>query len=368
MIRVLFTSGTAFQYLDAVLPALERLDYQFSKAALDTICGPPPRGLPRAARRYYFDRRMMRRYRDAIEAFCPDVIHVMGLRAHLIKTLAAIRPYRTVGLVYERISAGGINPLSPLDPILFRSNRIDRMIMPSKAMLNNWMGGRYTRWIARRERCETLHYAFALPEPIGADERKALRVRLGLDPDAFIVGTACLVRPWKAVDFAAEVVASIDTNRPLIFAVLGGWPSNSSYVERVKAAGGSRLKLLGHVPDAHKIMAVFDLYITPTYLPGESFGMAFAEAMAHGVPALTMNYGASAEVCDHGFSGYALPENKAIWRRHIVELMENDALRAQMGRAARQRIADRFSPEVRARDYDRVYRTVVDERGGWAGK
>ncbi|MCC0039332.1 MAG: glycosyltransferase family 4 protein [Brucellaceae bacterium] len=360
--RVLFASATEFQYLGAVLPALEQRGYAFRKVGLDTLCGDGPRFLPASMRRYYHDRRMLQPYRDVIEEFRPDIVHVMGLRSYLLKTLAVLKDYPGIGLIYERISAGGINILSPLDPLLFRSDRIDRMVMPSKAMLNNWMGSAYTRLIARRERCEPLHYAFPLPQPLSAEARRTLRLELGLDPDAFIVGTVCHIRPWKAVEFVAEAVSSIATDRRLQFAVAGGWDARSGYVDTVRAAGGARLKLLGHVPEAHRIMGAFDLYVTPTFLPGESFGMAFAEAMAWGVPGITMNYGASAEVCDHGFTGYALPENKAVWRRHIAELMQDDALRQAMGKAARQRIADRFTPEKRAADYDRVYRTVAEER------
>lgn len=363
--RVMLVSVSGFQYLAAVMPAMEEQGVAYRRLATTSLDGQPSASWPAAVRRYAFGRRLIADYRKQIEAFRPDLVHVMGVRPTVIMTLAAMRPYPTVGLVHERISAGGMNVFSPLDPVLFRRRRIDRIIMPSRSMLNNWMGSRYTRWLAAPRRNEVLHYAFRLPDPTSPEDKRALRQDLGLNPDAFVIGTVCHIRPWKAVEFVADIVRSLEVDRRVEFAVVGGWNPKSNYIRRIRETGGDRLRLLGHVPEAHRIMAAFDLYVTPTLLPGESFGMAFAEAMAHGVPGITMNYGASAEVCDHGFTGYALPENQSVWRRHIVELIEDDALRNAMGRAARTRIADRFSPDVRARDYLRVYRTVIEERGGW---
>jgi len=364
--RVMLISNTGFQYLAAVIPAMEKLGVVCKTVSASSFGRAIPDYFPSQFRRYYFDRKTILDLRDAIAAFRPDVVHVTGIRSVLLKVLVAMRPFETVAMVHERIAAAGMNVFSPLDPFLFRTRRIDRLIMPSRAMLNNWMGSHYLRWLAPPRRNEVLHYAFNLPAPTSAEQKRVLQRELGLNPDAFIIGSVCNIRPWKAVAFVAEIVASLDTARPVIFAVVGGWRStHSQYIEKIRAAGGERLALLGHIPQAERVMPAFDLYTTPTYLPGESFGMAFAEAMSHGVPGITMNYGASAEVCDHGHTGYALPENKSVWRRHILELIENDALRTSMGQAARQRIAERFSPENRASDYFRIYQTAIEERGGW---
>jgi glycosyltransferase involved in cell wall biosynthesis len=359
----MLVSDEGFQYLAAVMPAMRAKGVEYASIATNEFTKAVPGAIPRRFAKYYFDGGALRAFRAQIAAFAPDVIHAMGVRSVLMKTLAATRAFPAVAIVHERISAGGMNPLNPVDPMLFGSSRIDRIVMPSRAMLNNWMGNSYTRKLARPERCEVLHYAFDLPPPTTREERRALRGRLGLDPDAFIIGTVCYIRPWKNVEFAAEVVTSLDTVRPVFLAVVGGASRDAAYMDKIRAAAGGRLKLLGHIPDAHRMMAAFDLYLTPTRLPGESFGMAFAEAMAHGVPGITMNYGASAEVCEHGVTGFALPESARVWRRHIEELMRDSASLARMGEAARKRIADRFSPAARAEDYFRVYATVIEERG-----
>jgi len=362
--RILLVSNTGFQYLDAVIPALESRGVQFRRLATDDLRKHQKRFAQsdvRVIREYYFDRSSLAAFRAILEEFSPDIVHVTGLRSTLIKTLIAVRSYPTMRVVHERISAGGIDILSPLDWTLFRNKRISRIIMPSHAMLNNWMGSPFYRHMVDARRCEVLHYAINLPPAVDRAARMSLRRSLGLDENAFIVGTACIIRPWKNVEFVAEVVASIESKTPLQFGVIGPDTRKPGYLDRIRAVGGSRLKLLGYIPNAVAVMPAFDVYVTPTALPGESFGVAFAEAMSHGVPSLTMNFGASAELCEPGISGYALPANKHVWRSVIEDLMNDPNKRESMGRAARRRIETHFSPDVTAERYLSTYSRAMSE-------
>ena len=67
-------------------------------------------------------------------------------------------------------------------------------------------------------------------------------------------------------------------------------------------------------------------------------------------------------VGEHGFTGYNLPESVPVWRQHVEELANDPEKLARMGAAARQRIAAHFSPDVRAKDYWRMYSTAIAER------
>ncbi len=364
--RILYVSRSGTQFLAAVLPALASKDAVYRLLSTDEL-DVHRKSLKwldsRIVRRYHADASYLAAFRQAVDDFKPDLVHVTGIRGVLIRTLLALRAFPQLPIVHERVSAGGMNVLSPLDWVLFRHRRITRLVMPSHAMLNNWMGGAMLRRMIRPERCEVLHYAIGSVPELDHDGRKALRRSLGLDEDAFIVGTACHIRPWKNLDFTADVVASIETKAPLYFAVIGDayGSRNVRYREQVRAAGGARIRFLGAIPNAARILGIFDVYVTPTALPGESFGLAFAEAMACGVPSLTMNYGAAAELCEHGVSGYALAPNKSTWRSVIEMLMHDPARREAVGRAARQRMQILFSPEAVAENYLALYRRVIAE-------
>jgi glycosyltransferase involved in cell wall biosynthesis len=143
-----------------------------------------------------------------------------------------------------------------------------------------------------------------------------------------------------------------------VLAVVGN-QGDSTEVRRIRAAGDDRVRLIGPVPDARTIMGAFDVYVTPTRRPGESFGIAPAEAMAQGVPVVTMNVGGTAEIVEHGVSGFALPAVAADWR-HTIRMLQSDPARlARYGAAARDRIKTRFSPEAIADDCLDLYRRAV---------
>jgi glycosyltransferase involved in cell wall biosynthesis len=363
--RILLVSNSGFQYLAPVIPSMEDKGAKFYNLATDDL-KVHQKSLAqvklKVVRQYYFDRSYTAAFRKVIEDFSPDVIHVTGVRSTLLKTLAAVRPFPEIAVVHERISIGGINVLSPLDWALFGHRRITRIVMPSHAMLNQLMGHPVLRRLIKPEICEVLHYGIDLPAPVDAAQRRALRRSLGLDENAFIVGTVCYIRPLKNVEFVAGVVASIASKDPVYFAVVGPENRHRQYMDKIRAAGGERLKLLGPIPNAAKIMPAFDLYVTPTALPGESFGLAFAEAMAHAVPGITMNFGAPGEICEHGVSGYALPPNKAAWRATIEMLMQDRAKCGQLGEAARRRIETHFAPAAVAENYWALYQRAVSEQ------
>ena len=106
-------------------------------------------------------------------------------------------------------------------------------------------------------------------------------------------------------------------------------------------------------------MPALDAYVSPTRVPGEGFGLAFAEAMACGLPALTMNYGGSAEICEDGSSGFVLPEDLARWTATLERLAGDGELAQRVGEEARKRIARRFSPAAVAEAYLRIYEGAV---------
>jgi glycosyltransferase involved in cell wall biosynthesis len=360
--RVLLVSNTGFQYLASVIPAMERNGVAFRNVSTDDLRVHQKRFVDtsvRAIKVYYFDRAYLQAFRQILKDFAPDLVHITGLRSTLLKTLAALRAFPDIPLVYERISAGGVNFFNPAEWMMFRHKRVKRIVMPSQAMLNNWMGHPLLRRMTGPGRCEVLHYAVDLPPPTDAEGRRAIRRSLGLEENAFIVGSVCIVRPWKNVEFVADVVSSIKSDAPIYFAVVGPEHGDRQYMDRIRSAGGSRLRLLGRIPNAKDIMPAFDVYVTPTELPGESFGVAFAEAMSHGVPSLTMNFGASAELCEHGVSGYAIPYDKRAWQSVIEMLMHDPAKRAQIGEAARRRVATHFAPDAIAENYLTVYRRVL---------
>lgn len=86
----------------------------------------------------------------------------------------------------------------------------------------------------------------------------------------------------------------------------------------------------------------------------EPFGLSVVEAMACGTPVLAINRGSMSEVIDPGVTGYLVKDADAMAQavEHIGEL---DRARC------RQWVEERFSVERMARDYEAVYRRIVEQ-------
>jgi glycosyltransferase involved in cell wall biosynthesis len=86
----------------------------------------------------------------------------------------------------------------------------------------------------------------------------------------------------------------------------------------------------------------------------EPFGLSVVEAMACGTPVLANNRGSMSEVIDPGVTGYLVKDADAMAQavEHIGEL---DRARC------RQWVEERFSVERMARDYEAVYRRIVEQ-------
>ncbi len=88
----------------------------------------------------------------------------------------------------------------------------------------------------------------------------------------------------------------------------------------------------------------------------EGFGLVYLEAMARGLPVVAGACGASLEIIDDGKSGFLVsPADRRELARRIVALLEDDRLRAAIGRAGRATCAQHFGAEQFA---SRLYRAL----------
>jgi glycosyltransferase involved in cell wall biosynthesis len=91
----------------------------------------------------------------------------------------------------------------------------------------------------------------------------------------------------------------------------------------------------------------------------ETFGLAAAEAMALGVPAVVPDLGALAELVRDGVDGLTFASGDAMsLRRALRELSDPDAA-LRLGSAALAAYYERFTPELNLRALEGIYRSVI---------
>ena len=119
-----------------------------------------------------------------------------------------------------------------------------------------------------------------------------------------------------------------------------------------------RVHWLGSMEDTGLAYAAADLLLHPTIY--DSFGLAVAEAMAHGLPTVVTRSAGIAELIQHGESGWIVDGDRWAGTQAAVEALATDrALRHRLGLGARAAAARRTWDDV-ARDTLAIYEQAME--------
>lgn len=121
----------------------------------------------------------------------------------------------------------------------------------------------------------------------------------------------------------------------------------------------------GEVPFS-ELIALYtaaDVFVFPTRMRTEGFGLVAAEAMACGTPVVGSRIGAIPEVVEDGVTGLlATPDDPADLADKLERLLTDDPLRARMAAAGPVRMHERFSWQRAAEETAAVYRNALDSQ------
>ena len=128
----------------------------------------------------------------------------------------------------------------------------------------------------------------------------------------------------------------------------------------------SRFVLTGEMGDLSLIYGLLDVVVVPSPVP-EPFGNTAPEAMAYGLPVVGSDLGGTAEIVEHGVTGYLFPPGDAEALAACLEvLLADDRLREAFGEAGRRAFQDRFEFEQCYERMSHLFTDVaaVPRRGG----
>lgn len=191
--------------------------------------------------------------------------------------------------------------------------------------------------------------------------RDAMRQEVGADDGTVLVGMAARFDPMKGHEvFAAAAGAAARRDARLRFVLCGtGMDAENDLLMRMldDAEVGGKVCLLGRRDDMPTFFSGLDVAVLSSHT--ESFPNAVAEAMACGVPCAVTDVGDAAEVV--GEAGRVAPSrDAAALADAICELAAlPSADRVILGRAARERIRQRYSLGVMTERYLSLYRDIA---------
>lgn len=183
---------------------------------------------------------------------------------------------------------------------------------------------------------------------------------LNLPKGSFKLSLVANLRPRKGLHVLMDAVRLLPTDINLDVLLVGADPSSEKIQEMITRSGKpSRIHALGYRTDAPEVAAASDLTILPT-TKREGLCRAVLEANSYGVPAIVSDTGGNAELVADDETGLVVdPGDAQQLADAILKLYNDRELCQQFGRAAKQRVIDKFNVEQGVQATLDVYRELL---------
>jgi len=186
----------------------------------------------------------------------------------------------------------------------------------------------------------------------------AMREKLGISPEAFVVGTAGRLTPIKGQKYLLEAAAIISPRKPdLFFVFLGDGELAPELSKMASSRGIKNVMFLGWRQDVPEVMSTFDIFVLPSL--NEGMGKVLVEAMALGKPIVASDVGGIPDLVIHNHNGLLVPPADVEGLvNSINELLHDPIKRKEMGDRGKVVAAD-YSAEAMIQKIDQLYDEAI---------
>ncbi len=193
--------------------------------------------------------------------------------------------------------------------------------------------------------------------PLEPEARAKARAAMGFGPDELVVASVSRLVPRKGMDTLIHASAKLHAKLPNLKVAIAGGGRDRDRLDGLVKSSGAPVRMLGRISEGEKLalLQVADLFVMACRdrwagLEQEGFGIVFLEAAACGTPQIAGRSGGAHEAVEHGITGLVCeqPSDADALAAQMATLLEDPALREQMGKAARARAVAGFSYGVLA--------------------
>lgn len=231
------------------------------------------------------------------------------------------------------------------------------------------------RWLSRRVTVVTVSQGVAAQlAEIGVPQHHIKVIYNGIDVREFmpsshpannpiVLGTAARIAIEKDIATVLTALAAVKKNgHQFRYKIAGTGDQLESLKAQAKQLGLEKeVEFLGFQQDIKQFLQAIDIFILTSFRR-ESFGIAVAEAMATGKPAIVSDIAGLQEVVDNGNTGIVVPpQDSQALAMAITELLTDDKKRQAMGKASRQRIVENFSQERMITEFVTLFETTASK-------
>jgi len=189
---------------------------------------------------------------------------------------------------------------------------------------------------------------------------EALRLTLGFPPAARLVAVYSRLNHMKGVRFFLDAALTLAGRYPDVrFLVAGDGGIKRELEEHASRLGlGERIRFTGFRRDIADLLSETTISVLPSLSEGTS--NTLLESMAAGIPVVATRVGGNPEVVEDGVSGLLVPPGDApALAAATSRLLDDQGLAFRLGRAGRQRVAERYSMSGSILATERLYQRLA---------
>lgn len=194
------------------------------------------------------------------------------------------------------------------------------------------------------------------------EERRMIRARIGVAPDASVAICVANLLPIKAIDQLIETwrkVAMTDRSAHLLIAGQGPLRNNLETLTRALRCA-DRVTFLGRREDVPELLRASDVFVLPSRY--EASNNATLEAMASGLPAVAFDVGGMREIIEPQRTGWLVPPGDAgLFAETLIRVLFDRTARERVGQAAREWVVQEHSLDDWVERYATFYHEIAGQ-------
>ncbi|MCK4236754.1 MAG: glycosyltransferase [Candidatus Krumholzibacteria bacterium] len=191
-------------------------------------------------------------------------------------------------------------------------------------------------------------------------ERTPTDLRIDMASNEVVVGIIGRLNEIKNhknfLDASALICRQLDNVR---FLIVGSGPLQQSLEQYAANLGiASKTTFTGHRDDVENVLQLIDISVLSS--DAEGLPVVALESMAAGKPLVSTRVGGMPELIEENETGLLVPpRDPESLSNAIARLITDGGLRERIGRAARARVAERFSLRGMIEQYETLYRNLL---------
>ncbi|QQG46184.1 MAG: glycosyltransferase family 4 protein [Candidatus Niyogibacteria bacterium] len=272
----------------------------------------------------------------------PDVIHLNSSKAGGIGSLAA-RLTGTPNIIFTSHGLAYDEDRNPLSRFIILIATWLTFLLSCEVIVisrNNHERARKLPFCAKK--IHLIHNGFS---PIAELlTREEARGRLGLPPNALILGTTAELTKNKGLRYLVQAGGALNKRgfNFLIYIIGSGEELNNLKTLAAKENISEKIRFSGFIPDAYLYLRAFDIFVFPSLKEGLPY--ALMEASFAQLPIVASDIGGNEDIVENDKTGFLVPpKNASALAEAVFKLAADEKLREKFGLNAKQKILKEFT-------------------------